>query len=171
MQATSFGPQHEFPIQFSNSQNLQQPKFTNKKVASPIATSKYQNISSHLAARCARVIENLPPPRGRAGCRVPDAPAALCAKKGSTSAHKYSQRRHRKTRQSRTQWCYCLCRALLGEVLYCARPPTEDGLSHPVGRTRLRENYPSFRGGTTRFTSPLQHRSSCAIFCQLTGST
>ncbi len=95
-------------------------------------------------------------PRGRAGRRAPDAPAASRARKGSTSAHEYSQRRHRKTRPSRTRWSYCLCRALLGEVLYCARPLAEDGLSHPVGRTRLRENYPSIRGGTTRFTSPQQ---------------
>ena len=162
-----------FLIHLSDSQIFKQPNHKQK----PIRASCRQNIITRLATRCARVVEKpsalglVRPRRGRAGCRVPDAPAALCAKKGSTSAHKYSQRRHRKTRQSRTQWCYCLCRALLGEVLYCARPPTEDGLSHPVGRTRLRENYPSIRGGTTRFTSPLQYRSSCAIFCQLTGST
>ena len=71
------------------------------------------------------------PRRGRAGCRVPDAPAALCAKKGSTSAHKSSQRRHRKTRQSRTQWCYCLYRALLGEVLIAPVVPRIKVLSAP----------------------------------------
>jgi len=62
---------------------------------------------------------------------VPDAPAALCAKRGSTSAHKCSQRRHRKTRQSRTQWCYCLYRALLGEVLIAPVVPRIKVLSAP----------------------------------------
>jgi hypothetical protein len=85
-------------------------------------------------------------PQGRAGCRVPDAPAALCAKKGRTSAHKYSQRRHRKTRPSRTRWWCCLCRALLGEVLYCARPPTEDGLSAPGWADEPPQELPQLQG-------------------------
>ena len=52
-------------------------------------------------------------------------------KKGSTSAHESSQRRHRKTRQSRTQWCYCLYRALLGEVLIAPVVPRIKVLSAP----------------------------------------
>ena len=173
--AASFRPPHEFLIQFSNSKNFQTAKMFKSKTAlrtpnlqTRVRASRRdapESLKEDLTPR-----EGLVRPRGRAGCRVPDAPAALCAKRGSTSAHKSSQRRHRKTRQSRTQWCYSLCRALLGEVLYCARPPTEDGLSGPVGPTNLRRNCPSIRGGTTRFTSPLQYRSSCAIFHQLTGS-
>jgi hypothetical protein len=53
-----------------------------------------------LAARFARgFLENLAPPsnRGRGECRVPNAPAAWCALKGSQYAHQSSQRRHRKT--------------------------------------------------------------------------
>ena len=104
-------------------------------------------------------------PRGRAGCRVPDAPAALCAKKGSTSAHKHSQRRHRKTRQSRTRWCYSLCRALLGEMLYCARPPTEDGLSDPVGADEPPKGItPASGAGPHGLKVRSKRRSSCATF-------
>jgi len=159
-QTANFFKQTEFSkSQIVKQPDFQQPKFSNEKTCN---ASHHQNMSSCLAARCARVVEStsahlgVVTPRGRAGCRVPDAPAALCAKRGSTSAHKYSQRRHRKTRQSRTRWCYNLYRALLGEVLYCARRSTEDGLSGPVGPTNLRRNYPSIRGGTTRFKSPQQ---------------
>jgi len=51
------------------------------------------------AAQCARVVHEFlaPKNRGRAGCRVHDAPAASCAVSGGKNAHEYSQRRHRKT--------------------------------------------------------------------------
>ena len=134
-QTANFFKQTEFSkSQIVKQPDFQQPKFSNEKTCN---ASHHQNMSSCLAARCARVVEStsahlgVVTPRGRAGCRVPDAPAALCAKKGSTSAHKSSQRRHRKTRQSRTQWCYCLYRALLGEVLIAPVVPRIKVLSAP----------------------------------------
>ena len=53
--------------------------------------------------------------RGRGECRVPNAPAALCAHIGSEYAHRYSQRRHRKHPAFPTQWFYGLLRALPGD--------------------------------------------------------
>ena len=119
----------------------QTAKILNQKAASPIY---HQNIASRLAARCARVVERTFRPdrpdeaQGRAGCRVPDAPAALCAKKGSTSAHKSSQRRHRKTRQSRTRWFTDYTVLSSGR---CSLRPSSRGLRfclRPVGPTSLR---------------------------------
>jgi hypothetical protein len=146
------------------------------KQKKPLHATQYQNMASRLAARSARVVEetNLPPlglvrplgvltpRRGRAGCRVPDAPAALCAKKGSTSAHKYSQRRHRKTRQSRTR---CVTTYTVLSSGRCSIAPVV--LQKMVCRARLGRRTsagldPSIRGGTTRLRCPLQYRSSCA---------
>jgi hypothetical protein len=53
--------------------------------------------------------------RGRGECRVPNAPAALCAHIGSEYAHRYSQRRHRKHPAFPTQWFYGFLRALPGD--------------------------------------------------------
>jgi len=72
-----------FLIHLSDSQIFKQPNHKQK----PIRASCRQNIITRLATRCARVVEKpsalglVRPRRGRAGCRVPDAPAALCAKR------------------------------------------------------------------------------------------
>jgi len=111
------------------------------------------------------------PPRGRAGCRAPDAPAASCAKKGSTSAHEYSQRRHRKSRHSRTQWFTMYAVLSSGR---CSIAPVIRGLRFcptRLGRLASAGLDPSIRGGTTRFYRPLQRRSSCATFRRLTGTS
>ena len=105
-------------------------------------SSRLANIKTSvrvLAARCARVLERtFRPKRGRAGRRVPDAPAASCAKRGSTSAHESSQRRHRKTRQSRTRWFTMYAVLSSGRCSIAPVIPRIKVLSGPVGWTSLR---------------------------------
>jgi len=135
MRRADFEPPHGFPIHFSNSQIFNKPTFSNSQNFSN-KRSRFASRNLKASARASRreapeSLKIVSPPRGRAGCRVPDAPAASCAKKGSTSAHKYSQRRHRKTRHSRTRWCYEVYRALLGEVLIAPVVPRIKVLSAP----------------------------------------
>ena len=84
--AASFRPPHEFLIQFSNSKNFQTAKMFKSKTAlrtpnlqTRVRASRRdapESLKEDLTPR-----EGLVRPRGRAGCRVPDAPAALCAKR------------------------------------------------------------------------------------------
>ena len=48
---------------------------------------QFQTHHRILAARSARVLQILPPPRGRRECRAPDAPAAACAGGRKQKAH------------------------------------------------------------------------------------
>ncbi len=103
--------------------------------------------------------------------RAPDAPAASRAKKGRTSAHEYSQRRHRKARQSRTQWCYSLCRALLGEVLIAPVIPRIEVLSAPGWADEPPQDLtPASGAGPHGLRVRSEHRSSCATVRKLTAA-
>ena len=95
-------------------------------------------------------------PRGRAGCRAPDAPAASCAKKGSTSAHEYSQRWHRKARQSRTRWFTMYAVLSSGRCSIAPVIPRIKVCPTRLGRLASAGLDPSIRGGTTRFYRPQQ---------------
>jgi hypothetical protein len=70
-----------------------------------LAMTKRHNfaISPHVSREAC---QKSPPSRirGRAGCRVPSAPAASYAHIGSEYAYEYSQRSHRNHPASRTQW-------------------------------------------------------------------
>ena len=104
------------------------------------------------------------PRRGRAGCRVPDAPAALCAKgvaRPRTSILSGGTGKPGNPARDVLQLIPCSPRG--GALLR----PSPFGLRFVCARLGRRASAgldPSIRGGTTRLFSPLRYRSSCATF-------
>jgi hypothetical protein len=155
-----------FLIHLSDSQIFKQPNHKQK----PIRASCRQNIITRLATRCARVVEKpsalglVRPRRGRAGCRVPDAPAALCAKRvarprtsilSGGTGKPGNPARNGFTDYTVLSSGRCSLRPSSRGLRFC--PARLGGLAS-AGLD------PSIRGGTTRLFSPLRYRSSCATF-------
>jgi len=104
------------------------------------------------------------PRRGRAGCRVPDAPAALCAKKVArprTSLHSGgtgkpgNPARNGVTTYTVLSSGRCSIAPVVPQKMVCQAR---------LGRRTSAGLDPSVRGGTTRLRCPLPYRSSCAAF-------
>ena len=175
LHAAECDPPHAFPFHFSNSQNFGYKKFSNTKAASARHSVRTSVRASRRDApeslkETSALMGVVTPrgprkaPRGRAGCRAPDAPAASRAKKAArprTSIHSGGTGKPGNPARN-------------GVTLYavlssgrCSIAPVflrKMACRTRLGPTNLRRNYPSVRGGTTRLRSPLQYRSSCATF-------
>ena len=128
-------------------------------------SSYHQNMTSRLAARCARVVERIFRPREGvrdAGCLMHPQPCAQKrAARPRTSPHSGGTGKPGNPARN-------------GVTLYavlssgrCSLRPSPCGLRFRparLGGLASARLDPSIRGGTTRLRSPLRYRSSCATF-------
>ena len=165
LHAAECDPPHAFPFHFSNSQNFGYKKFSNTKAASARHSVRTSVRASRRDApeslkETSALMGVVTPrgprkaPRGRAGCRAPDAPAASRAKKAARPRTSILSGGTGKPGNPARNGVTLYAVLSSGRCSIAPVFPQKMVCQARLGRRTSEGIDPSVRGGTTRFKSP-----------------